>query len=88
MGEALTGAFTTAVGTIKTDVTTMISTALPAGLAIMGIGLAVRALLFKVSALQLPHAPLALFKQQHTFVLSINIKNQSNIKKYTIVKIK
>lgn len=30
MGEALTGAFTTAVGTIKTDVTTMISTALPA----------------------------------------------------------
>lgn len=42
MGEALTGAFTTAVGTIKTDVTTMISTALPAGLAIMGIGLAVR----------------------------------------------
>ena len=32
MGEALTGAFTTAVGTIKTDVTTMI----------MGIGLAVR----------------------------------------------
>ena len=31
MGEALTG-----------DVTTMISTALPAGLAIMGIGLAVR----------------------------------------------
>ena len=41
MGEALTGAFTTAVGTIKTDVTTMISTALPAGLAIMGIGLAV-----------------------------------------------
>ncbi len=42
MGEALTGAFTTAVGTIKTDVTTMISSALPAGLAIMGIGLAVR----------------------------------------------
>ena len=42
MGEALTGAFTTAVGTIKTDVTTMISTAIPAGLAIMGIGLAVR----------------------------------------------
>lgn len=42
MGEALTGAFTTAVSTIKTDVTTMISTALPAGLAIMGIGLAVR----------------------------------------------
>lgn len=35
MGEALTGAFTTAVGTIKTDVTTMISTALPAGLAMV-----------------------------------------------------
>ena len=45
------------------------------------------ALLFKVTALQLPHAPLALFEQQYTFVLSINIKNQSNIKKYTIVKL-
>lgn len=42
MSEALTGAFTTAVGTVKTDVMTMIQTALPAGLAIMGIGLAVR----------------------------------------------
>lgn len=41
MGEALTGAFTTAVGTIKADVLTMIQTALPAGLAIMGVGLAV-----------------------------------------------
>ena len=38
MTESLTGAFTTAVGTVKTDVLTMIST----GLAIMGIGLAVR----------------------------------------------
>ena len=42
MTEALTSSFTTAVGTVKTDVLTMISTALPAGLAIMGICLAVR----------------------------------------------
>ena len=42
MTEALTGAFTTAVGTVKSDVLTMVQTALPAGLAIMGIGLAVR----------------------------------------------
>lgn len=42
MSETLTSAFTTAVGTIKTDVLTMLSTALPAGLAIMGVGLAVR----------------------------------------------
>lgn len=42
MTEALTSSFTTAVGAVKTDVLTMISTALPAGLAIMGIGLAVR----------------------------------------------
>ena len=42
MTESLTSAFTTAVGTVKTDVLTMIQTALPAGLAIMGIGLAVR----------------------------------------------
>jgi len=41
MSETLTSAFTTAVGNIKTDVLTMISTALPAGLTIMGIGLAV-----------------------------------------------
>lgn len=41
MGEALTGAFTSAVTTIKADVISMITTALPAGLAIMGIGLAV-----------------------------------------------
>ena len=42
MSEALTGAFTTAVGTIKTDGMSMLTTALPAGLAIMGVGLAVR----------------------------------------------
>lgn len=42
MSEALTSSFTTAVGTIKTDVLNMLTTALPAGLAIMGVGLAVR----------------------------------------------
>jgi hypothetical protein len=41
MSETLTSAFTTAVGNIKSDVLTMIATALPAGLTIMGIGLAV-----------------------------------------------
>ncbi len=42
MSEALTQAFTTAVTTIKGDVLDMIAVALPAGLTIMGIGLAVR----------------------------------------------
>lgn len=42
MGEGLQTAFTTAVDQIKTDVTGMITTALPVGLSIMGIGLAVR----------------------------------------------
>ena len=42
MAEEMTQAFTTAVGSIKSDVMTMIQTALPAGLAIMGVGLAVR----------------------------------------------
>lgn len=41
MSTELTTAFTTAVDSIKSDVMSMISTALPAGLAIMGIGLAV-----------------------------------------------
>lgn len=41
MSTTLTDAFNTAVTTIKTDVLSMISTALPAGLSIMGIGLAV-----------------------------------------------
>lgn len=41
MSTTVTEAFTTAVGTIKTDVLSMIGTALPAGLTIMGIGLAV-----------------------------------------------
>lgn len=41
MNEALTTAFTTAVTGIKGDVMTMLTTALPAGLTIMGVGLAV-----------------------------------------------
>ncbi len=41
MSEALLTNFTTAVTQIKTDVLSMIGTALPAGLSIMGIGLAV-----------------------------------------------
>lgn len=41
MSESLKQAFTTAVTTMKGDVLEMIETALPAGLAIMGIGLAV-----------------------------------------------
>lgn len=40
--EAMKTAFSTAVESIKTDVTGMIVVALPAGLAIMGIRLAVR----------------------------------------------
>ena len=40
--ENVTSAFTTAVGTIKTDTLSMIETALPAGLAIAGIMIAVR----------------------------------------------
>ena len=42
MDENLKQAFTTATTTIKSDVIEMIGVALPAGLAIMGIGLAVR----------------------------------------------
>ncbi len=42
MSEALLTAFNTAVTTIQGNVVSMISTALPAGLSIMGIGLAVR----------------------------------------------
>lgn len=40
--ESINTAFTTAVGTIKTDTISMIETALPAGLAIAGIMIAVR----------------------------------------------
>lgn len=40
--ESINQAFTTAVGTIKTDTISMIETALPAGLAIAGIMIAVR----------------------------------------------
>ena len=40
--ESISTAFTTAVGTIKTDTISMIETALPAGLAIAGIMIAVR----------------------------------------------
>lgn len=40
--EGITTAFETAVGTIKTDAISMISSALPAGLAIAGVGIAVR----------------------------------------------
>lgn len=40
--EAMKTAFSTAVSGIQTDVTSMITVALPAGLAIMGIRLAIR----------------------------------------------
>lgn len=40
--ESMKTAFTNAVDSIKDDVTSMITVALPAGLAIMGIRLAVR----------------------------------------------
>ncbi|MCM1047367.1 MAG: hypothetical protein NC433_02950 [Clostridiales bacterium] len=40
--EGMKTAFSNAVGAIKTDVVGMITVALPAGLAIMGIRLAVR----------------------------------------------
>lgn len=40
--ESINTAFTTAVGAIKTDTISMIETALPAGLAIAGIMIAVR----------------------------------------------
>ncbi len=42
MSEAMITAFNTAVTAIQGNVTSMISAALPAGLSIMGIGLAVR----------------------------------------------
>jgi len=40
--EGITTAFETAVGVIKTDSISMIASALPTGLAIAGIGIAVR----------------------------------------------
>ena len=40
--ESINTAFTTAVGTIKTDTISMIETALPAALSIAGIMIAVR----------------------------------------------
>ncbi len=42
MSEAMKTAFSTAVDTIKTDVVSMITVALPAGLGIAGIMIAVR----------------------------------------------
>lgn len=40
--EAMTTAFTTGVDAVKADVSTMVTTALPAGLAIMGLFLAIK----------------------------------------------
>lgn len=40
--EAMTTAFNTGVDAVKADVSTMVTTALPAGLAIMGLFLAIR----------------------------------------------
>lgn len=42
MTEAMKTAFTTAVDSIKTDVTSMIGVAMPAGLGIAGVMIAVR----------------------------------------------
>lgn len=42
MSEAMTTAFSTALETVKTDVITMVTTALPIGLGIMGLFLAIR----------------------------------------------
>lgn len=40
--EAMTTAFTTALDAVKVDVSTMVTIALPVGLAIMGLFLAIR----------------------------------------------
>lgn len=42
MSEALTQAFTTALTTVQTDVNGMVTAALPIGLGIMGLFLAIR----------------------------------------------
>ena len=42
MSEAMTTAFETALTAVKTDVVSMVTTALPIGLAIMGLFLAIR----------------------------------------------
>lgn len=42
MSEALQTAYSTALATVQTDVTTMVSAALPIGLGIMGLFLAIR----------------------------------------------
>lgn len=42
MSETMITAFSTALEAVKTDVTTMVTTALPVGLAIMGLFLAIR----------------------------------------------
>lgn len=42
MGEALTGAFETALGSVKTDFLSMVGIALPVGLAIAGTFIAIR----------------------------------------------
>lgn len=42
MSETMTTAFSTALEAVKTDVTTMVTTALPIGLGIMGLFLAIR----------------------------------------------
>lgn len=42
MTEAMTQAFSTAIGQIQTDVTGMVTTALPVALGLFGIGMALR----------------------------------------------